>query len=247
MTKPLGWAYCLTPAHRHTGNPPPARVAGWTTPAGQEMPAFRGLLAAIAPQTSAFLGGSQRGRLPGIDADANDVKLAADAPLHLLKPLNQTVQHQRAKHRAFVIAEHKNDRLFAKVAPQLYLPAGFVRRKAQVGRNLGVEVLLEPDCGPGSLREAGLGGWSADPTGRRQGSKPQHEDGEHESKQVVWLFGGSSVSGLARSGSAIAVVRVRRLEGPASARWCPWRTGRPLRGADRWPGQSGGAPHLRSG
>src|SRR5712671_5802763 len=106
------------------------------------MPALGCTRASVASEISALLSGSQRGVLSRTDAHAQHVELLANAPLHVLQRLQQTVETESTEHRTFVVAEHKNQRLPREIIAQ---PDGFIFLvlKFQIQRKLLIELLLE--------------------------------------------------------------------------------------------------------
>src|SRR5574337_1633268 len=86
--------------------------------ARQKMPALSGAGTAVALNVRAFLCCRQRRRLVRVDADVHYLKLPADTPFHISGALDHAIEHQSAKHRTLVIAEHQQDRFVTKVLAQ---------------------------------------------------------------------------------------------------------------------------------
>src|SRR6184192_2680742 len=77
---------------------------------------------------------------PGINADADHIKLPAGIPFQVLQTLDQAIENHRAEHRTLVIAKHQDDRFMAKVATKLDRAAVLIL-KLQSERNLDREFL----------------------------------------------------------------------------------------------------------
>ena len=112
--------------------------------ARQKMPAGRGVMPAIAPDISFFLGGGQRGSFARVNADIDHLELVADLPFDVLQAPDHAVQHKRAKHRAAIITQHEDGRLFAKIIAQPDELAAFIA-KLQIKGNLRAELLIKTD------------------------------------------------------------------------------------------------------
>src|SRR5882724_12231786 len=82
------------------------------------MPARARARPAIAPDVRLLLGGGKRGSFAGINADIDHFKLIANLPFYVLQSADHAVENETAKHRAAIVAENQDDRLFPQVIAQ---------------------------------------------------------------------------------------------------------------------------------
>src|SRR5436190_22716220 len=92
-----------------------SQLATGTRASRQEMPTVCRADSPVALHIRTLFSSRQRGSLVRIDTDINDVKFPADAPFHISCALHKSVQHERAEHRAFVIAHHEHHRLLTEI------------------------------------------------------------------------------------------------------------------------------------
>ena len=123
---------------------------------GQEMPAGRGAGTAVALEIVLLLGGGDLGRLLRIEADGDDFEFVADVELHHLHGAGQAGEGFSAEHGAVVVDEVEDQRLLAEVIAEFDGAAGVVD-ESEIGRNLGVEMLLDADV----LADSADGRWPA--------------------------------------------------------------------------------------
>src|SRR5690606_20247419 len=81
-----------------------------------------------------------------VDADVDYLEVAADVELHLLEALDQALAHQRAEHRALVVAHHQHYRLGAEVLAESHLLALLIV-EGQVEGDLRIKLLVEGHLG----------------------------------------------------------------------------------------------------
>src|ERR1700722_1648980 len=112
--------------------------------AGEEMPAGGGAGAAIAFYVVGFLCGGEFGSFSGIEADGNHVEFLPRVELQKAHGAGQSGERFAAEHRAAIVNEIENQRLPAEVVSQLDGLSGFVA-ESEIGRDLGVEVLIDAD------------------------------------------------------------------------------------------------------
>ncbi len=90
----------------------------------------------------------------GIDADGDDAEIFSDLQGQLLRAAQKAVEHFGAQHRALVIDEGQDDRLFAKKLPQRYGMALFVA-KGEIEGNGVSEILVQPNVAQQRRTHAG--------------------------------------------------------------------------------------------
>src|ERR1043165_1757564 len=109
---------------------------------GQKMPALNRARASVPSEVSPLLSSSQRVMLSRANAHAQHLEFLANAPLHVLQRLHQTVKAESAEHRTFVVAEYKDRWFFREVITQ---PDGFtfLALEFQIQRKLLVQLLFK--------------------------------------------------------------------------------------------------------
>src|SRR5205085_2843509 len=110
----------------------------------EEMPSRRSAGAFVALQVVCLLCGRKRGRLTRIEADGDDLEIAAWFERQHGERTGQAVEHLRAEHRAVVVHEREDDRSSAEIIGEVYGSAVRVDKR-QVQRNRLVQSLIESD------------------------------------------------------------------------------------------------------
>ena len=101
------------------------------------MPAVRRAGAAVALHVSLLLRGGKRGPFARVEADHNDLVFLACVELQLLRGLQHTSEHERAKVRTLIISERENHRSLAEEMPKRHGATKFVAKNG-IQRHAGV-------------------------------------------------------------------------------------------------------------